>query len=93
MQGGKTMICYIDEKMYGPPQDDISDEALLCEIQALELKLYGRILTTDTMEENIVEPQRKIIYSVEEKKFVDYEEFIKTEEGRRYLKECAGIDG
>lgn len=83
------MICYIDEKMYGPPQDGISDEELLLEIQNLELKLYGRILTTDAVKETIVEPQRKTIYSVEEKKFVDYEEFINTEEGQQYLKECA----
>lgn len=36
------MICYQDEKMYGPPADGVSIEELDNEIRRLEIEIYGR---------------------------------------------------
>jgi len=39
------MICYQDEKMYGPPADDVTIDELNSKIRNLEMKLYGKTLS------------------------------------------------
>lgn len=35
------MICYQDEKMYGPPINGMTEKELDIEIKKLEMKIYG----------------------------------------------------
>lgn len=55
------MICYIDEKMYGPPADGVSLDELNEEIKRLELEIFGRELP----EVNSSEKNDAMIYDVD----------------------------
>lgn len=55
------MICYQDEKMYGPPADGVSIDELNEEIKRLELEIYGRELP----EVNNSEKNNAMIYDVD----------------------------
>ena len=55
------MICYQDEKMYGPPADGVSLDELNEEIKRLELEIYGRELP----EVNSSEKNDAMIYDVD----------------------------
>ena len=56
------MICYQDEKMYGPPVEGMTEEQLQAEIEQLEMEIYGR-----TIPENIGETFQctQMIYDIE----------------------------
>jgi len=61
------MICYQDEKMYGPPADDMTLEELNNKIMTLELKLYGKSVSSN-------EPKsvkKPMIYDVNQEKLVE----------------------
>ena len=55
------MICYQDEKMYGPPADGVSLDELNEGIKRLELEIYGRELP----EVNSSEKNDPMIYDVD----------------------------
>ena len=59
------MICYQDEKMYGPAPDNITPEQLEQSIRALEIELYGHTIEEPT------KPVKAKIYDVTQKKLVD----------------------
>lgn len=77
------LICYQDEKMYGPPPEDITLEELKEKIRKLEIELYGHEI--EDCDEPVDRPQT--IYCIDEGIEVDYEEFIKTERGKKFLEE------
>lgn len=61
------MICYQDEKMYGPPADGMTIDELNNKIKALEIKLYGKSLSdkdTDSI-------KKSMIYDVKQGKLIE----------------------
>lgn len=65
------MICYQDEKMYGPAPDNITPEQLEQSIRTLEIELYGHTIEEPT------KPVKAKIYDVIKKKLVDVENVTK----------------
>lgn len=55
------MICYQDEKMYGPPVDSMTEEELDMEISKLEKEIYG----DKTFKDPSRISQTPMIYNVE----------------------------
>lgn len=61
------MICYQDEKMYGPPVEGMTVEQLDKEIDRLEKILYGQNMLTD-----LIGSERKpMVYDVKMGKLVE----------------------
>lgn len=60
------MICYQDEKMYGPPVNGMDEKALEEEIKKLEKEIYGdkAILANTTPE------KKSMIYDVDLGRFI-----------------------
>lgn len=77
------LICYQDEKMYGPPQEGTTKEALEEKIRELEIKIYGHELS----EPSDLKTSGGMIYDIEAKGFAKYEAFVKTERGKKFLEE------
>lgn len=59
------MICYQDEKMYGPAPEDVTPEELDERIRKLEMEIYGH---TFKESESVASPK---IYDVTKKQLVE----------------------
>lgn len=60
------MICYQDEKLYGPAPADVSPEQLDADIRRLEMEIYGRAMGEPS--ESVKKP---MIYDVTQKQLVE----------------------
>lgn len=63
------MICYQDEKMYGPPANGMDDKTLEEEIKKLEKEIYGE--RADLA--NAIPKKKSMIYDVVIGKLVEYD--------------------